>query len=233
VIYDYTPTRERAGPEKFLAGYKGYLQLDAYPAYDAFFLQPGRGLVEVGCWAHARRHVFEARDTDPARMGAVLAYIGQLYAVEKRARQAGIEDEDLCLLRQETARPVASEMHAYLLKIQQELLPKSDAGQAVAYILKNWIALTRYLEQADLPIDNNRTERSLRGIAVGRNNWTFLGSDRGGKTMAILRSFVTSCELNQVDPFAWFRDVLARIACHSIQKLDELLPHNWAAARTA
>ena len=233
VVYDYTPTRERAGPEKFLSGYTGYLQLDAYPAYDAFFLEPERGLVEVGCWAHARRHVFEARDTDPARMGAVLAFIGQLYAVEKRARQAGIEGEDLRLLRQETARPVANELQAYLLKIQQELLPKSDAGQAVAYILKNWIALTRYLDDGDLPIDNNRTERSLRGIAVGRNNWTFLGSDRGGKTMAILRSFVSSCELNKVDPFAWFRDVLGRISSHSIQKLDELLPHNWAAAQPA
>jgi len=227
VVYDYTPTRERAGPEKFLAGYKGYLQLDAYPAYDAFFLEPGRGLVEVGCWAHARRHAFQARETDPARMGAVLAYIGQLYAVEKRARKADIQGEDLRLLRQEIAKPIISDLHAYLLKIKDELLPKSDAGQAVAYILKNWIALTRYLDDGDLPIDNNRTERSLRGLAVGRNNWTFLGSDRGGKTMAILRSFVSSCELNQIDPFAWFRDVLARIPSHSIQKLDELLPHNW------
>lgn len=228
VVYDYTPTRERAGPEKFLAGYKGYLQLDAYPAYDAFFLQPERGLVEVGCWAHARRHAFEARETDPARMGAVLAYIGQLYAVEKRARKAGIHGEDLRLLRQEAACPVIAELRAYLLKIQDALLPKSDAGQAVVYVLKNWTALTRYLDDGDLPIDNNRTERSLRGIAVGRNNWTFLGSDRGGKTMAILRSFVSSCELNQVDPFAWFRDVLACIPTQSIQKLDQLLPHNWA-----
>jgi hypothetical protein len=84
-----------------------------------------------------------------------------------------------------------------------------------------------------LSIDNNHTERSLRGIAVGRNNWTFLGSDRGGKTMAILRSFVTSCELNKIDPFAWFCDVLGRIPSHSIQKLDELLPHNWLAAQPA
>lgn len=166
-------------------------------------------------------------------MGAVLAYIGQLYAVEKRARQAGIQGEDLRLLRQEVAGPVICELHTYLLKIQDELLPKSDAGQAVAYILKNWIALTRYLDNGSLLIDNNRTERSLRGIAVGRNNWIFLGSDRGGKTMAILRSFVTSCELNKVDPFAWFRDVLGRISSHSIQKLDELLPHNWAAAQPA
>lgn len=228
VVYDYTPTRERAGPEKFLGNYRGYLQLDAYPAYDKFFLEPERALVEVGCWAHARRHVFQARETDPARMGAVLAYIGQLYAVEKRGRQGDLTGEDLRLLRETASRPVTDQLHAYLLEINTELLPKSDAGHAVAYILKNWLALTRYLQDGDLSIDNNRTERSLRGIAVGRNNWTFLGSDRGGKTMAILRSFVTSCELNRLDPFAWFRDVLARLPSHSIQKLDQLLPHNWA-----
>jgi len=228
VVYDYTPTRERAGPEQFLGTYKGYLQVDAYPAYDKFFLEPERGLVEVGCWAHARRHAYQARDTDPARMGAVLAYIGQLYAVEKRARNCGITGEDLRLLREEVSRPITNQLHAYLLTIDVQLLPKSEAGQAVAYILKNWLALTRYLEDGDLPIDNNRTERSLRGLAVGRNNWTFLGSDRGGKTMAVLRSFVCSCELNNVDPFVWFRDVLARIPSHSIQKLEELLPHAWA-----
>ncbi len=229
VVYDYTPTRERAGPEKFLSTYKGYLQLDAYPAYDKFFLDPKRALVEVGCWAHARRHVFQARDTDPSRMGAALAYIGQLYAVEKHARKSRIIGEDLRLLRETVSQPFVEELHAYLLRIQPELLPKSDAGQAVAYILKNWLALTRYLEDGDLAIDNNRTERSLRGIAVGRNNWTFFGSDRSGKTMAILRSFVSSCEINQVDPFAWFRDVLDRIPSHSIQKLEDLLPHRWTA----
>jgi transposase len=229
VVYDYTPTRERAGPENFLSTYKGYLQLDAYPAYDKFFLEPARGLVEVGCFAHARRHVYQARETDPARMSAVLAYIGQLYAVEKRARKAGLESENLRQFRQETSRLIANQLHAYLLSIRPQLLPKSDAGQAVAYLLKNWPALTRYLDDGDLSIDNNRTERSLRGIAVGRRNWTFLGSDRGGKTMAILRSFVSSCELNNVDPFAWFQDVLARIPAHSIQRLDQLLPHNWPA----
>lgn len=227
VVYDYTPTRGRAGPETFLSTYKGYLQLDAYPAYDKFFTDQGRELVEVACWAHARRHAFNARDTDQTRMGTILAYIAQLYAVEKRARKADITGDSLRLLRETAARPVLLELHAYLLRMQPELLPKSDAGKAVAYILKNWIALTRYLEDGDLAIDNNRTERSLRGIALGRNNWTFLGSDRGGRTMAILRSFVSSCELNAVDPFAWFRDVLARIASHSILKLDELLPHNW------
>ena len=123
-------------------------------------------------------------------MGAVLAYIATLYKVEKRARRSGIVGEDLRLLREHASKPVLEKLHQYLEKIREEVLPKSEAGQAVAYALKNWIALTRYLEDGDLSIDNNHTERSLRGIAVGRNNWTFVGSDRGGKTMAVLRSFV-------------------------------------------
>jgi len=231
VVFDYTPTRGRAGPERFLRNYRGYLQADAYVAYDSFFTDPAREMVEVGCWAHARRHVYQARDTEPARMGAVLAYIGQLYAVEKRARRCNVEGEQLRLLREQTSRPVLEQLHAYLLQIRGELLPKSEAGQAVAYVLKNWTALTRYLEDGDLSIDNNHTERSLRGIAIGRNNWVFLGSDRGGRTMAVLRSFVASCELVKVDPFEWYRDVLSRIATHSIQTLDELLPHRWAIAQ--
>ena len=231
VIYDYTATRERAGPEQFLESYQGYLQADAYVAYDSFFTDPTRGLVEVGCWAHARRHVYQALETDQGRMGAVLAFIAKLYAVEKCARQSGIDSEQLLLLRQQGSKPVLEQMQQYLLKIRDELLPKSEAGKAVEYILKNWAALTRFVEDGDLPIDNNRTERSLRGIAVGRNNWVFLGSDRGGRTMAVLRSFVASCELVKVDPFAWFHDVLSRIATHSIQQLDELLPHRWAAGQ--
>jgi hypothetical protein len=172
-------------------------------------------------------------DDDSARMGAVLAYIAQLYAVEKTARQAGVAGDDLRLLRQQGAVPVLAELHAYLLKIREEVLPKSAAGQAVSYALKNWPALTRYCEDGGVSIDNNHTERSLRGIAVGRNNWLFVGSDRGGKTMAILRSFVGACEMAKVDPFAWFQDVLSRIGEHSMQALDELLPHRWAAAAQA
>lgn len=231
VVYDYTPTRERAGPERFLRNYRGYLQADAYAAYDRFFTDPARGLVEVGCWAHARRHVYQALEKDQARMGAVLAYIGQLYAVEKRARRSGIEGDQLRLLREQVSRPILDQLHAYLLKIRHELLPKSEAGQAVTYVLKNWAALTRYLKDGDLSIDNNHTERSLRGIAVGRNNWVFLGSDRGGKTMSVLKSFVASCELVKVDPFVWFRDVLERIATYSVQQLDDLLPHRWTPVR--
>ena len=125
-----------------------------------------------------------------------------------------------------------TELHEYLLKIRDQVLPKSEVGQAVSYALKNWAALTPYCEDRDLSIDNNHTERSLRGIAIGRNNWTFVGSDRGGRTMAVLRSFVVSCELAKVDPSAWFRDVLSRIGSHSIHHPDDLLPHRWTAART-
>ena len=228
VVYDYTPTRERDGPEKFLQGYQGFLQADAYGAYDQFFTQPGRGMVEVGCWAHARRHFYDAKETDQARMGGALAAIARLYGVEKLARERGISGEARRILREPGARPVLEELHAYLLRIREQVLPKSPAGQAVAYALKNWTALTRYCEDGDLEIDNNAAERSLRGIAVGRNNWTFFGSDNGGKTAAVLRTFVASCERVKIDPWAWFRDVLARIASHPVNQLDDLLPHRWA-----
>jgi transposase len=227
VIYDYTATRERAGPERFLKEFRGHLQADAYVAYDSFFTDPARGMVEVGCWAHARRHVHQAMESDPSRMRTVLLMIAELYSAEKLARDRGLRGAELGVLREQGAGPVLERLHEYLLEIREELLPKSEAGQAVAYILKNWAALTRYCADGDLSIDNNHTERSLRGWAVGRNNWTFFGSDRGGRTAAVLWSFVASCEVVKVDPFAWFCDVLSRIAGHPVTRLDELLPHRW------
>jgi gamma-glutamylcyclotransferase (GGCT)/AIG2-like uncharacterized protein YtfP len=163
----------------------------------------------------------------------VLAYVARLYAVEKQARRCEVHGEALKLLREQASMPVLEQLHAYLLKIEVELLPKSEPGQAVAYMLKNWTALTRYIEDGDLSIDNNHTERTLRGIAVGRHNWVFLGSDRGGRTMAVLKSFVASCELVKIDPLRWFRDALSKIATRSIHELDTLLPHRWAEAQTA
>ena len=230
VIYDYTPTRERAGPEEFLKDFKGHLQADAYVVYDSFFSDPKRGLVEVGCSAHARRHFHNALENDQARMGGVLAMIAHLYGVEKVARQKGLRGEQLRLARERDARPMLIQIHEYLLAIREQVLPKSESGQAIAYALNNWTALTRYCGDGDLSIDNNGTERSLRGFAIGRNNWTFFGSDSGGRTAAVLRSFVTCCELAKVDPFAWFSDVLSRIADHPVKQLSELLPHQWATA---
>ena len=229
ILYDYTATRARSGPEKFLKGYCGYLQADAYGGYDAFFKNPARGLIEVGCWSHARRYYYKALESDQSHMGSALLLIAQLYRVEKQAR--GLSAEDRLRLRQLSARPLLDRLHNYLEEIQAEILPKSPAGRAVRYTLKNWTALTRYCEDGNLEIDNNATERSIRGIAVGRGNWVFFGSDQGGHTAAVLRSFVASCQRVSVDPFAWLKDVLSRIADHPITRLAELLPHTWAPAQ--
>lgn len=229
IVYDYTPTRERAGPEKFLKQYRGYLQADAYGGYDAFFKDPARGLIEVGCWAHARRYYHKALDSDQTRMGPALLLIAQLYRVEKQARS--LTTLERLGLRQRLSRPILDKLHLYLQEIEAEVLPKSPAGRAVRYTLKNWVALRRFCEDGDLEIDNNATEGSIRSVAVGRNNWIFFGSDRGGDTAAVLRSFTASCQRAGIDPFAWLKDVLSRIASHPITRLSELLPHNWEPDR--
>jgi transposase len=224
VIYDYTPTRGRDGPAQFLNGYIGYLQADAYCVYDAFF-KPVRGLTEVGCMMHARRYFYKALDSDQQRMGKALHLIARLYAVEDRAK--GLAGEERLAVRKQLSAPVIAKLHQYLLEIRDEVLPKSPAGKAVRYALNQWEALTRFLEDGDLEIDNGATERANRGIAIGRNNWVFFGSDAGGKTAAVLLSFIATCKRNAVEPFAWFRDVLSRIATHPVNRLAELLPHNW------
>ena len=185
-----------------------------------------RGLIEVGCWAHARRYFHKALESDQPRMGPALLLIAQLYRVEKQARP--LTAEDRLRLRHLQSQPILEKLRNYLLEIQVEVLPKSPEGRAVRYTLKNWTALTRYCEDGDLQIDNNATERAIRGVAVGRNNWVFFGSDDGGKTAAVLRSFVASCQRVGVDPFVWLKDILSRIADHPITRLAELLPHNWA-----
>lgn len=224
IVHDYTPTRGRDGPAKFLNGYQGYLQADAYCVYDAFF-KPARGLTEVGCMMHMRRYFFKALDSDQERMGKVLHLIARLYSIEDRAK--GLTGEERLALRKRLSAPVIAKLHAYLLAIRDEVLPKSPAARAVRYALNQWDALTRFLEDGDLEIDNGATERANRDIAIGRSNWTFFGSDNGGQTAAVLLSFIAMCKRSRVEPFAWFRDVLSRIATHPVNRLAELLPHNW------
>jgi len=227
IVYDYTPTRSRAGPAKFLEGYTGYLQADAYSVYDAFF-KSERGMTEVGCWMHARRYFFKALESDGPHMGPALHLIARLYAVEERAK--ALSAEQRLGLRQRLSARLLGKLHLYLLELQPEVLPKSPSGAAVRYALNQWEALTRFLQDGELEIDNGATERANRDIAVGRGNWTFFGSDGGGKTAAVLRSFIASCKRSGIEPFAWFRDVLSRIPAHSITRLSELLPHNWQPA---
>jgi transposase len=226
IVYDYTPTRARAGPAKFLEGYKGCLQADAYSVYDAFF-KPGRGLIEVGCWMHARRYFYKALESDEGRMGPALHLIARLYRVEERAQALELTADQRRELRRRVSSPVMEKLHAYLLELKPQVLPKSPSGAAVRYALNQWQALNVYLEDGELEIDNGATERANRDIAVGRGNWTFFGSDAGGRTAAILRTFIASCKRNGVEPFAWFRDVLSRIGAHPVNRVAELLPHNW------
>jgi len=225
IVYDYTPTRSRAGPAKFLEDYKGYLQADAYSVYDAFF-KGERGMIEVGCWMHARRYVYKALESDQ-RMGSALHLIARVYAVEDRAKALALSGEQRLAVRKRVSARLLERLHKYLRELKQDVLPKSPAAAAVRYALNQWQALTRFLEDGDLEIDNGASERANRDIALGRGNWTFFGSDNGGRTAAVLRSFIASCKRSSVEPFAWFRDVLSRIAAHPITGLTELLPHNW------
>ncbi|MFO0952963.1 MAG: IS66 family transposase [Isosphaeraceae bacterium] len=222
VVYDYTPDRSAGGPERFLEGYRsGYLQSDAYAGYDGLHR---RGLVAVGCWAHARRKFHEARASDPERSHAAIAWIGRLYGVEREARDGGWDDARLMEARSGRSRPLLESFGGWLEGEARKVLPKSPVGEAIAYTRSNRAALTRHLESAYLSIDNNATENAIRPIALGRKNWLHLGSDRGGRTAATLLSLVQSCKNLGNEPFAYLRDVLGRVSTHPNSRVDDLLP---------
>jgi transposase len=228
-VYDYTPSRSRDGPEAFLKPFRGFLQADAYSGYDHLYQEPGRGVVEVACWAHVRRKFFEAQSSDLMRSMVMLAYIRLLYEVERDARNRQLDPEARRTLRQEKAQPILGDVRAYLEREQPRVLPKSPEGEAIAYTLSNWKALTRYSDDGDLQIDNNGAERSLRGVAVGRKNWMFYGSDQGGRTAAVLTSLIATAKRLALDPFAYLRDLFERISSHPQSRLAELLPDQWKA----
>jgi len=230
-VYDYTPNRSRDGPEEFLKDFRGYLQADAYSGYDHLYKEPDRGVTEVACMAHARRKHFEAQSSDVMRSMVVMAYMHLLYDVEREAREGKLDAAARLALRRERSVPLLQDLKAYLERERPQVLPKSPIGQAIAYTLSNWDALVRYTEDGDLEIDNNGAERSLRGVAVGRRNWTFFGSDNGGRTAAVLSSLVASAKRHHIDPFAYLRDVFARISAHPRNRIEELLPDRWAAAQ--
>jgi transposase len=222
VVYDYTPDRSRDGPERFLEDYRtGHLQSDAYAGYDGLHR---RGLVSVGCWAHARRKFHEARASDPERSHAAIAWIGRLYAAEREARDEGWDDARLMAARSGRSRPLLESFGAWLEGEARKVLPKSPVGEAIAYAQSNWTALLRYLESPYLSIDNNATENAIRPIAVGRKNWLHLGSDRGGRTAATLLSLVQTCKNLGNEPFSYLRDVLDRVSTHPASRVDDLLP---------
>ena len=226
VVYDYTPRRTRDGPEDFLKGYRGYLQADAFTGYDR--ICAGSGAIEVACWAHVRRKFYESRTSAPVPAHAALARIRQLYKIEHDA--ADLSAEDRRALRQKDAVPLLTAFEGWLTEQGGRALPKSPIGQAIAYARSNWAALLRYTEHGDLSIDNNLAERMLRAQAIGRRNWTFLGSDRGGRTAAVLYSLTGTCKHHDIDPFAYLQDILRRLPSHPADQLEELLPDVWFAS---
>ena len=249
IVFDYTPNRKRDGPMTFLQDWgkdeRRFLQADAFGGYDGIYAgEAGGNVVEVACWAHARRHFFEAGTSDQRNSAQALAHIRLLYDVEHQAWEqfktqppegAGLSKRPLSVirleLRQKLAAPRLQEFRKWLESLQATaggpILPKSPIGQAITYALNQWDALCVYTTDGDLSIDNNVSENALRRIAVGRKNWLFCGSDNGGRTAAILFSLIASCQRHHVDPFAYLRDVLTRIAAHPHHRLAELLPDRW------
>lgn len=231
-VFEYSPDRSGKWPQAFLSDFHGYLQADAFPGFDALYrVDPASGtsrITEVACMAHARRRFHEAQRSDELRSLIALAFIRLLYKVEKEAR--GLAPPERHALRQEKARDWIDHFKVWLEAQRAEVLPKSPFGEAVRYALEQWTALTRYLEDGRLEIDNNRTERALRGVALGRRAWTFAGSDQGGERAAILYSVLESAKRHGLDPFAYLRDVLIRVWTQPQGRIRELLPDQWKPA---
>jgi transposase len=225
--FDYTPTRAGEGPQQFLRDYQGYLQVDGYSGYDALFGE-GSPRIEVGCWAHARRYFYVALEAGELRAAEPLALIQKLYRVERQAREEGLAPEARQALRGEAAAPVLEELRVWLEKNAGTASPKSQLGQAIHYTHKRMTCLRRYLDDGRLEIDNNKVERLVRLVAVGRKNFLFAGSDAGAERAATAYSLIATCTLNEIDPWAYLKDVLEKIAWGWPQReLDALLPPRW------
>lgn len=242
-VFEFTPTREGRWPREWLGetggrgGFAGFLQVDAFAGYDALFKEgAGRPVTEVGCWAHARRHFFDAREFDRPRCEHVLGLIGRLYALERQA--AAADDAARAALRKTHAAPVLEELKAYLESQSSSgggagggVLPRSDVGKAVEYTLRNWRALTRYVEHGALEIDNNASERAIKSVALGRKNWLFIGHELAGQTAARFMTLIGSARLHEIEPWAYLKDVLEHIAgLKTPEDLEPLLPDRWKAA---
>ena len=231
-VFFYSRDRGGEHPEQHLAGYAGLMQADAYAGFNRLYeagRKPGP-IVEAACWAHARRKFF-----DLARLNkAPIAHRGgraHRRAVRHRARDqrpAAAGAPARAQRAQPTARHRAGGLAA---RAARKLSAKSETAKAIAYSLNRWAALTRFLDDGRLCMSNNAAERALRGIAVGRRNWTFAGSDEGGRRAAAIYTLIETAKLNDVDPQAWLADVLARLQDHPAKRIDELLPWNWKRER--
>ena len=223
VWFAYSANRQGIHPQTHLKDFSGILQADAYAGYDAIYAT-GK-VTEAGCWAHARRKFHDIHITSPTPITThVLAQIAALYHIESSIR--GSPANERRQVRQELAQPILHELHEWLTSQREAISRKSITADAIGYAMNHWKALTRYLEDGRIEIDNNAAERALRGVALGRKNYLFLGSDAGGERAASLYSLLGSARLNEINPETYLRHVLTVIADHPVNRVAELLPWN-------
>lgn len=229
VVFDFRMGRGREGPKEFLAGFRGVLQSDGYAAYDDL----GPGIVYAGCWAHARRGFVDAlkvapQDPVPAE---VIERIGQLYAVERQAQQAGLSAVDRLALRQSKSAPVLAALKSRLVEIRQGIAPGGKLAQACDYALGQWERLEQFLQDGQVEIDNNWCEGGMRPLALGRKNWLHIGSEQAGPKVAAIASVVETCRRLDINLRRYLGDVLPKLGDWPAHRVGELTPTAWQAAR--
>jgi hypothetical protein len=225
-VFDLTAGRQQHFPEKFLAGYRGFLHADAYAGYHPLY---AAGATHVGCWAHARRGFFEAKDSDPARAHEALARIRLLYTVESDAKSQGLAGSDLAVYRREHAGPVLHSFADWLAQEVPRVLPRSKIGEAIGYAANQWPTLVRYVQDGRLTIDNAPAEQAIRPLAIGRRNWLQIAGDGGLKSAAVLLSVAASVKRHGVNPWANVRHALMESAARQPDAdVADLLPDVWA-----
>jgi transposase len=234
-VYEYTPDRKGEHPQAFLKGFSGYLQADAYSGFDPLFSKDTEGrqkVKEVGCWGHSRRKFVDVLTLDPNSIAQeLLEMIQSLYLIERHMKQASYSDDLKKWLRRKRAKPILKKIRRWLNIHQPRAAPKSALGQAIGYALNHWRALTTFLGDGRLEIDNNRAERAIKPIVIGRKNFLFMGGPNGGKAAAIMFSLMESCKQNAVDPYYYLEDVLQRLPTHPNKRIHELLPHHWKSSQ--
>ena len=232
ILFEYQSGRGRAGPLKFLEGFEGYLQSDGYAAYESITNKELRDTVKhFVCWAHARREIYEVRNSAPEYLMPILLLIGRLYVLERRIKRWGIPVEKISQLRKQIAPRYLDKLKARLDACPDIHTPKSPVRKAVNYLLNRWNKLRTYLEFGWLQIDNNRIENAIRPIALGRKNWLFAGNEDGAYKLAIIYSIINTCLMLKIDPEVYLTDLFNRYMDHPANRLYELTPAGWLAAR--